>query len=114
MVRSFLTPHKKSATYALKRASKRVIQKTAEATGDLVRNKIAEKATKKTPKYQIKSKIPTQLEETLAPVEIPKNKYTYHQKSNKKLLMNFIYFKIIYRENLLGNTNSEIQNRKLD
>ena len=36
---------KKSATDALKIASKRAIQKTAEATGDLVRNKIAEKIT---------------------------------------------------------------------
>ena len=36
---------KKSATDALKTASKRSIQKTAEATGDLVGNKIAEKIT---------------------------------------------------------------------
>ena len=34
---------KKSATYAIKTASKRAIQKTAEATGDLVGNKIADK-----------------------------------------------------------------------
>ena len=34
---------KKSATDAIKTASKRAIQKTAEATGDLVRNKIADK-----------------------------------------------------------------------
>ena len=33
---------KKSATDAIKTASKRAIQKTAEATGDLVGNKIAE------------------------------------------------------------------------
>ena len=36
---------KKSATDALKIASKRAIQKTAEATGDLVSNKIADKIT---------------------------------------------------------------------
>ena len=36
---------KKSATDALKTASKRAIQKTAEATGDLVGNKIAHKIT---------------------------------------------------------------------
>ena len=36
---------KKSATDALKTASKRAIQKTAEATGDLVDNKIADKIT---------------------------------------------------------------------
>ena len=34
---------KKSATDAIKTASKRVIQKTAEATGDLIGNKIAVK-----------------------------------------------------------------------
>ena len=36
---------KKSATDAIKTASKRSIQKTAEATGDLVGNKIADKIT---------------------------------------------------------------------
>ena len=35
----------KSATDAIKTASKRAIQKTAEATGDLVGNKIADKIT---------------------------------------------------------------------
>ena len=34
---------KKSATDAIKTASKRAIQKTAEATGDLIDNKIADK-----------------------------------------------------------------------
>ena len=36
---------KKSATDAIKTASKRAIQKTAEATGDLVGNKLADKIT---------------------------------------------------------------------
>ena len=36
---------KKSATDAIKTASKRAIQKTAEATSDLVGNKIADKIT---------------------------------------------------------------------
>ena len=36
---------KKSATDAVKTASKRAIQKTAEATGDLIVNKIADKIT---------------------------------------------------------------------
>ena len=36
---------KKSATDAIKTASKRAILKTAEATGDLVGNKIADKVT---------------------------------------------------------------------
>ena len=34
---------KKSATDAIKTASKRVIQKTAKATGDLIDNRIADK-----------------------------------------------------------------------
>ena len=38
---------KKSATDAIKTASKRAIQKTAEATGDLIGNKIADKITAK-------------------------------------------------------------------
>ena len=38
---------KKSATDAIKTASKRAIQKRAEATGDLVGNKIADKITAK-------------------------------------------------------------------
>ena len=48
---------KKSATDAIKTASKRAIQKTAEVTGDLVGNKIVDKITsvfKKSPK-----KLPT-------------------------------------------------------
>ena len=36
---------KKSATDAIKAASKRAIQKTTEATGDLIGNKIADKIT---------------------------------------------------------------------
>ena len=36
---------KKSATDAIKTASKRAIQKTAEATGDLIGNNIADKIT---------------------------------------------------------------------
>ena len=38
---------KKSATDAIKTASKRAIQKTAEATGDLIGNKTADKITAK-------------------------------------------------------------------
>ena len=38
---------KKSATDAIKTASKRAIQKTAEATGDLIGNEIADKITAK-------------------------------------------------------------------
>ena len=45
---------KKSATDAIKTASKRAIQKTAEATGDLVGNKIADKITSVSKKSTIK------------------------------------------------------------
>ena len=38
---------KKSATDAIKTASKRAIQKTAEANGDLIGNKIVDKVTAK-------------------------------------------------------------------
>ena len=43
MEKKLVDKAKKSATDAIKTASKRVIQKTAEATGDLVCNKIADK-----------------------------------------------------------------------
>ena len=46
---------KKSATDAIKTASKRAIQKTAEATGDLVCNKIADKITSVSKKSTKKS-----------------------------------------------------------
>ena len=43
MVKNLLTQLQKSATDAIKTASKRAIQKTAAATRDLVGNKIADK-----------------------------------------------------------------------
>ena len=61
---------KKSATDAIKTASKRAIQKTAEATGDSVGNKIADKitsASKKSHNEEIKS--------NEANNEIPKERY---------------------------------------
>ena len=45
MEKKLVDAAKKSATDAIKTASKRVIQKTAQATGDLVCNKIADKIT---------------------------------------------------------------------
>ena len=45
---------KKSATDAIKTASKRAIQKTAEATGDLVGNKVADMITSPSKKYIMK------------------------------------------------------------
>ena len=55
MEKKYVDTAKKSATDAIKSASKRAIQKTAEATGDFVGNKIADKisvskkSTKKLP-----------------------------------------------------------------
>ena len=45
MERKLVDTAKKSATDAMKTASKQAIQKTAEVTGDLVGNKIADKIT---------------------------------------------------------------------
>ena len=45
IVKNLLTKLKKSATDAIKTASKRAIQKTAEVTGDLIGSKIADKIT---------------------------------------------------------------------
>ena len=61
---------KKSATDAIKTASKRAIQKTAKATGTLVGNKIADKitrASKKSHNEEIQSKEVNN--------EIPKERY---------------------------------------
>ena len=70
---------KKSATDAIKTASKRTIQKTAEATGDLVGNKIADKITAKTSKKSQNEEI--QSNETNN--EIPKERYISPKKSQQ-------------------------------
>ena len=61
---------KKSATDAIKTASKRAIQKTAETAGDLIGNKIADNitsASKKSPNEEIQSNEVNN--------EIPKERY---------------------------------------
>ena len=65
---------KKSATDAIKTASKRAIQTTAEATGDLVGNKIVDKITSASKKSLRK---PRDEESSSAEVnkEIPKERY---------------------------------------
>ena len=66
---------KKSATDAIKTASKRAIQKTAEATGDLVGNKIADKisvskkSTKKLPTIDENAKLTTLKKRYISPEE---------------------------------------------
>ena len=74
---------KKSATDAIKTASKRAIQKTAEATSYLIGNKIADKITSIS-KKPVKE-LPTTDED--AELTIHK-KDTYHLKEDNKLLMN--------------------------
>ena len=66
---------KKSATDAIKTASKRTIQKTAEGTGDLIDNKIADKITS----VSKKSKKP-QNNEANDESEAPKERYTSPEK----------------------------------
>ena len=65
---------KKSATYAIKTASKRAFQKTAKATGDLVGNKIADKITS-TSKKSLKKSHDEELLSTDVNKEIPKERY---------------------------------------
>ena len=66
---------KKSATDAIKTASKRAIQKTAEATGDLVGNKIADeicvstKSTKKLPTIDEDTELTTDKKRYISPEE---------------------------------------------
>ena len=74
---------KKSATDAIKTASKRAIQKNAEATGDLVGNKIADKITSVSKKST--KKLPTIDEDEELTTH---KKDTYHPKKDNKLLMN--------------------------
>ena len=73
----------KSATDAIKAASKRAIQKTAEATGDLIGNKISGKITSVSKKSTKKLHTIDEDAELITP-----KKDTYHQKKVKILLMN--------------------------
>ena len=63
---------KKSATDAVKIASKKAIQETAEATGDLVSNKIAYKITSYSKKSPDR---PTELNSNESNNKIPKERY---------------------------------------
>ena len=65
---------KKSATNAIKTASKRAIQKTAEATGDLDGNKIFDKITSSS-KKSLKKPRDEESSPTEVNNEIPKEKY---------------------------------------
>ena len=65
---------KKSATNAIKTASKRAIQKIAEVTGDLLGNKIFDKITSSS-KTSLKKPRDKQSSPTEVNNEIPKEKY---------------------------------------
>ena len=65
---------KKSATNAIKTASKRAIQKIAEVTGDLLANKIFDKITSSS-KTSLKKPRDKQSSPTEVNNEIPKEKY---------------------------------------
>ena len=76
MEKNLLIQLKKSATDAIKAASKRAIEKTAEATGDLVGNKIADKitsvskkSTKKSPTIDEDVELTTQKKRYVPPEE---------------------------------------------
>ena len=70
----FADTAKKSATDALKTASKRAIQKTFEEPGDLVGNKIADKSTSAS-KKSLKKPRDEESSSTEANKEIPKERY---------------------------------------
>ena len=81
----FLDTAEKSTTDAIKTASKRAIHKAAEVTGYLIGNKIADKimsVSKKSTKKLPKDKTEADAERGTT------KKNTYHQKKDKKLLMN--------------------------
>ena len=77
---------KKSATIAIKTASKRAIQKKAEATGDLISNKTADKITSA-------SKKPTKNLQMKLIIKYQK-KDIYLQKKDNKLYDNIIQYNV--------------------
>ena len=107
---------KKSATYALKAASKREIQKTAEASGDLIKSKIADKITrisKISPKinsetneeeiFREKYISPELRQKSIDDLRLKEENYWWLSSDNI-IITNMEYQKII---NLLDNATSE-------
>ena len=97
---------KKSTTEANKTDSKRSIQNTAEAASDLIGNEIADKIT------SISKKSSKELQNQ-DEIEIPKERLTYLQKKDNKLLMNYDQYNNIILEyqkiiNLIGNTPDQL------
>ena len=74
-VKNLLIVLKKSASDAIKTASKRANQKTAEATGDLIGNKIADKITSvsKKPSKELHNNNETRKEDV--EIATPKKRY---------------------------------------
>ena len=69
---------KKSATDAIKTASKRAVQKTAEAIGDLIGNKIADKITSASKKSHNE-----EIQSNQVNNEIPKERYISPKEKQK-------------------------------
>ena len=85
MEKKIVDAGKKSATDAVKTASKREIQKIVEATGDLIGNKIADKISSISKKKSNNNDDDDDDDD----VELATlRKHTYHQKKDNKLLMN--------------------------
>ena len=82
MKKKLVDAAKKSATDAIKTASKRGIQKTAEATGDLIGNKIVDKITSVSRKST--KKLPTIDED----VELTTNKKRYISPEERQQIIN--------------------------
>ena len=81
---------KKSATHAIKTASKKAIQKSAEATGYLTGNEIADKITSvsKKPAMELHSKeLPNNNNNNNEDIEITDNKKRYRSPKERKQII---------------------------
>ena len=85
MGKSFLIPQTKSATDALRVASKKALQKTAKAADDLVGNKFVDKNTGAASQTSSsKSTASATLAQTdEAPMEIPREKFISQEKQQQ-------------------------------
>ena len=87
----FVDTAKKSATDAIKTASKRAIQKTAEPTGDLIGNKIADKITAKPSLKDVTSASKNHIMKKYSQMKLImkyRKRDIFLQKEDKKILMN--------------------------
>ena len=78
----FLIMLKQSATDAFKTVSKREFQRTVEAAGYLIGNKVANKITGVSKNSEAVESVKKKIDK-----EIPKERYIYLQKKDRKLLI---------------------------